>query len=70
MKTYCNFILKFTLCTTDLCLLCVYTENEIKIINLKKKSNRLKQTRKSSSLRKSAFTEKWPNSNIVALLHH
>ena len=36
MKTYCNFILKFILCTSVLCLLYVYIENKIKIINLKK----------------------------------
>ena len=29
MKTYCNFILKFILCTSVLCLLYVYIENKI-----------------------------------------
>ena len=40
MKTYCNFILKFILCTSVLCLLYVYIENKIKIIHKKKKENK------------------------------
>ena len=44
MKTCCNFILKFILCTNVLCLLYVYIENKKKQINKKKQTETLNIT--------------------------